>query len=482
MPDNVDEDAKIFHQSGEKLDMNGNLQRVPWDEERAMLLTLRPNGPEDGDGGRGGRGGGDPVTPNAQPDGAGGSNSASPGGSANAGNVTQLHSASEDSQSTPARAESASSVPFAQMNSDDLRGILDTASDGVVVLDRDGNICALNRSAEALFDVESSDVVGTSFHKLLAPESHSVVADYLAGLGGTGVASLMNDGREIIGATTKGGYLPLFMTVGQMTNQDLLCAVLKDITQWKRAEEELLSAKKLAENASSQKTDFLATISHEIRNPLNAIIGFSDMMIEEKFGRIDNERYRGYLLDIQRSGNHVLELVNDLLDISKIEAGEMELEFEACDLNVIVSECVALNQPQANKERVIIRTSLSSKVPRIVADQRSLRQVILNLVNNALKFTPQGGQVIVSTAYDEQGEVVLRVRDTGVGMSLEGQERALRPFSQINSNRQEGTGLGLPLTKAMVEANRAKFHMESKPDEGTTIEIFFPSQRVLAER
>ncbi|MEL6172705.1 MAG: HAMP domain-containing sensor histidine kinase, partial [Pseudomonadota bacterium] len=191
-------------------------------------------------------------------------------------------------------------------------------------------------------------------------------------------------------------------------------------------------------------------------------------------------------------GNHVLELINDLLDISKIEAGKMELEFDACDLNTIVSETVALTQPEANKERVIIRTSLSAVVPKVVADQRSLRQIILNLVSNSIKFTKSGGQVIISTVYDEAGEVVLRVRDTGVGMSELDLARALKPFEQVGRESAsgktrglgsgEGTGLGLPLTKAMVEANRASFQIESKLDEGTLVEIHFPSQRVLADR
>ena len=161
----------------------------------------------------------------------------------------------------------------------------------------------------------------------------------------------------------------------------------------------------------------------------------------------------------------------------------MDLEFDACDLNTTVSETVALTQPDANKERVIIRTSLSAVVPKVVADPISLRQIILNLVSNSIKYTKTGGQVIVSTVYEESGEVVLRVRDTGVGMSEVELAKALKPFQQINAETDtHGTGLGLPLTKAMVEANRARFQIESKPGEGTLVEIYFPTQRVLADR
>jgi signal transduction histidine kinase len=260
--------------------------------------------------------------------------------------------------------------------------------------------------------------------------------------------------------------------------------VLRDITQWKRAEEELTQARAQAEHASSLKTDFLARVSHEIRTPLNAIIGFSELMVDEKFGPVGNERYKDYLRDINRSGSLVLDLVNDLLDISKIEAGQQEMSYEAVSLNDTLAETVALMQPQANRERVIIRSSFASRLPEVVADLRSIRQIALNILSNAIRYTPAGGQVIVSTAYEPSGDVVFRVRDTGVGMSSAEIEQALKPFKQINAlkrTRGDGTGLGLPLTKAMVEANRARFEIASTPGEGTLVEIVFPTTRVLAQ-
>ena len=296
-------------------------------------------------------------------------------------------------------------------------------------------------------------------------------------MSGTGVASLLNDGREIIGQTRNGGLIPLFMTVGKLENSDACCAVVRDITHFKKAEEDLIKARAQAESANALKSDFLAKISHEVRTPLNAIIGFSDLMIEERFGRIDNDRYRGYLRDIRRSGTHVLDLVNDLLDISKIEAGKVDLEFDACDLNNVVSEAVAMTQPAANKERVIIRTSLSAAVPKVVADPRSIRQIVLNITSNAIKYTKQGGQVIVSTVYDENGEVVLRIRDTGVGMSEIDLARAMKPFQQVGNVREahkQGTGLGLPLTKALVEANHGALSIDSAPGRGTKVSFTLP--------
>ena len=366
----------------------------------------------------------------------------------------------------------------------EMRTIIDTATDGVVLIARDGTIRSISRPAEALFGLDSDDVAGKPFFSLFAIESQKSARDYLNGLTDHGVASILNDGREVIGREAQGRFIPLFMTIGKLPSDSGYCAVVRDITQWKRAEEELTQARATAERASSHKTEFLARVSHEIRTPLNAIIGFSELMLDEKFGPVANDRYRDYLRDINRSGNHVLDLVNDLLDISKIEAGQQEMAYEAVSLNETLSETVALMQPQANRERVIIRSSFASRLPDVVADLRSVRQIALNILSNAVRYTQAGGQVIVSTAYEAQGEVVLRVRDTGIGMTPAEIDQALKPFKQINSlkrTRGDGTGLGLPLTKAMVEANRAKFSIHSTPGEGTLVEVAFPSTRVLAD-
>jgi PAS domain S-box-containing protein len=367
---------------------------------------------------------------------------------------------------------------------EELRAIIDTATDGVVLISPGGTIRSISRPAEALFGFDSKEVAGKPFAALFAIESQRAAQDYLQGLSNHGVASVLNDGREVIGREAQGRFIPLFMTIGRLPGDSGFCAVLRDVTQWKRAEEELTQARSQAELASSQKTEFLARVSHEIRTPLNAIIGFSELMIDEKFGPVGNDRYRDYLRDINRSGNHVLDLVNDLLDISKIEAGEQEMNYEAVSLNDTLAETVALMQPQANRERVIIRSSFPSSLPEVVADLRSVRQIALNLLSNAVRYTQAGGQVIVSTAYEASGDIVMRVRDTGVGMSQAEIEQAMKPFKQVNTlkrPRGDGTGLGLPLTKAMVEANRARFAISSTPGEGTLVEVTFPSTRVLAD-
>ncbi|RCW27317.1 PAS/PAC sensor signal transduction histidine kinase [Ciceribacter lividus] len=366
---------------------------------------------------------------------------------------------------------------------EELRAILETATDGVVVLGPEGDVRSMNRAASALFNFDEAETRGKPFVMLFAHESQKAVLDYLAGLAGHGVASVLNDGREVIGREASGGFLPLFMTIGKLAASNGYCAVIRDITQWKRTEEELRNAKRAAETANTHKSDFLARVSHEIRTPLNAIIGFADMMAGERFGPIGHPRYTEYANDIVRSGRHVLDIVNDLLDISKIEAGEMELDFEAVGLNEAVASAVSLVQPQANTQRVIIRTALSQSVPNVVADLRSIKQIVLNILANAIRFTPSGGQIIVSTSYESNGSVVLRIRDTGIGMSRTELEMAMKPFRQVAAGgrgRSDGTGLGLPLTKAMVDANRASFAIHSAPNEGTLVEIIFPSPRVLA--
>jgi PAS domain S-box-containing protein len=374
----------------------------------------------------------------------------------------------------------------AERRVEELTAILDTATDGVVIVDHAGRIISLNASAEAVFGRDEDALRGSPFADLLGDDSRQAAVDYLDGLRENGVASVLNEGREV-SARSGEGEIPLFMTMGHIggSGDDArFCAVLRDISQWKRTEAELIAGRESAEKASEQKSDFLARVSHEIRTPLNAIIGFAEVMIEERFGPVENDRYREYLRDIRTSGEHVVSLVNDLLDISKIEAGKLELTFSAVQLNDLIRECVALMQPQANRAQVIVRSSLAADLPAIVADPRTMRQVVLNLVSNSVKFTGPGGQVIVSTTLADTGEAVLRVRDTGSGMSEEDLARALEPFRQLSTSRisdENGTGLGLPLTKALVEANRAEFSINSARGEGTIVQVTFPATRVLSE-
>jgi PAS domain S-box-containing protein len=367
----------------------------------------------------------------------------------------------------------------------ELSSVLEIATDGVVFVNNDGTIRSINQSTEALFGFGLENVVGKPFSYLLAHESQKSANEYIINMAGNGASSLINDGREIIGREAQGRFIPLFMTVGKLDTDTGYCVVLRDITQWKRAEEDLNAAKHAAEHSSTQKTEFLARVSHEIRTPLNAIIGFSELMSEERFGPVTNPRYLDYLNDINKSGRHVLDLVNDLLDISKIEAGEHEMNFTSVALNEILSTAVSIMQPQANRERVIIRSSFASDLLPVLADARSIKQIALNLLSNAVRYTRAGGQVTISTLQEITGGVSIRVHDNGIGMSAQEIEQALKPFKQINTlqrERGDGTGLGLPLTKALAEANKATFMITSTPEEGTIVEIMFPYSRVVADK
>ena len=359
----------------------------------------------------------------------------------------------------------------------DLQEMLNRATDGAVILDAAGRILSFNLSAERLFGYEQREVVGESVLMLLAPQSHPEATARLDRLSRADEAPEPEPPLVVIGRDRNGAALTLALTLARIGSPEAFsyCALVRDLSREREAESRLAAARDAALAASAAKTDFLAQVSHEIRTPLHAILGFAEVMMEERFGPICNDRYRDYLKDIHASGKHVMSLADDLLDLSKIESGKLELAFAPVDANSIIRECLSLMQPQAARERVILRVSLFERLPRVMVDERSLKQVMLNLMSNAVKFNEPGGQVIVSTAVDAGGQAVIRVRDTGVGMSESEVGRALEPFGQIGrAGRKGGVGLGLPLTKALVEANKAEFSIKSRREHGTLIEIAFP--------
>jgi len=396
--------------------------------------------------------------------------------------VLMLAGAGSEARTKPP--ETGKALDVAQTEIRELRSILDTATDGVVLLDREGGIVSINTGAERLFGYQSRELSGLPFAGLFAPESQRAVFDQLDRLNRGDAPVEDAKDMELVGRGREQAAIQVFVAIGTVTGTDKLCAVFRDLKPWKRTEAELIGAKEQAERASSAKSDFLAKISHEIRTPLNAIIGFSEVMMEERFGPVGNDRYKQYLKDIHTSGEHLISLLNDLLDLSKIEAGKLDLDFASLDLNELMQQCVALMQPQASRARIIIRTALSTTLPRVLADTRSVRQIALNLLSNSIKFTGPGGQVIVSTAQNDIGEVVLRVRDTGAGMSEKDIAIALEPFRQLATSPRSGsggTGLGLPLTKALAEANRATFSIKSSVNAGTLVEVAFPGTPMAAE-
>jgi PAS domain S-box-containing protein len=367
--------------------------------------------------------------------------------------------------------------PVGYPDADELGTILDTTAEGILMFDAEGNINSANRSAEALFGHDSAELVQRNLIDLFAPENAQAVKDYLESVKGAAFASLLEQGRDVLVQVRGGGLIPVSMTMGRTrpTGPNFF-AVFRDLSQAKKSESELREAQQRADRAANATADVLTRISHEVRTPLNAIIGFAEVMLGQRFGTLGNERYVEHLKDIRASGERVIAVINDLLDISRIESGKLDLAFTSQKLNETVEQCVALMQPQANRERIIIRTSLAQVLPPVTADARALRQITLNLIGNSIHLANAGGQVIVSTALSDFGDVVLRVRDTGQGLNDNEVAAAMDPFRTLAPPGQaaDNSGVSLSLTRALVEANRARFQIKTGGHSGTLVEVLFP--------
>ena len=363
----------------------------------------------------------------------------------------------------------------------EIKSLLDLVGEGIVTLDRKGIIIGANAQAGALFGRAAEELRERSLCALLAPESERVASDYFERVAGG--ANTNDNPLEVAARASENRLVPLVLTFMRL-GADRFAATFHDTTTRKQGEEDLRNAKRDAIKAAAAKSEFLAKVNHEIRTPLNAMTGFAEVIMAERFGPIGNERYREYVKDIHAAGTHLVGTLNDLLDLSRIESGTAPLNFANISLNDLTQQCVGIMQPQANKARIIIRTALTPALPHVVADERSMRQIVLNLLSNSIRLTGPGGQVIVSTVFSDAREAVLRVRDTGAGMSEKDIQAALAPFQETataSSFGSGGSGFGLPLTKAIAEANRANFSISSAPNAGTLVEIAFPPSRVVAE-
>lgn len=256
-----------------------------------------------------------------------------------------------------------------------------------------------------------------------------------------------------------------------------------DITDRKEAELGLIQAKEEAEIASRSKTEFLANMSHELRTPLNAIIGFSQVMAEQHMGPLGSQRYVGYARDICTSAQHLLGIIGDILDVSKLEAGKVELDEDDTELSSVIRDVMQLVGERARSLEVEIGIDIPSSLPRLRADSLKLKQVLLNLITNAVKFSQAGARVLLSARFDEDGFHVA-VADEGIGMDQGEIETAVTRFGQVASpwsRRHPGTGLGLPLAIGLVELHGGRLHIQSQKGIGTTVTFTLPPSRALSQ-
>jgi signal transduction histidine kinase len=262
----------------------------------------------------------------------------------------------------------------------------------------------------------------------------------------------------------------------------LISRAIRYAIERKRIEAQLIDAKNSAESASRAKSEFLANMSHELRTPLNAIIGFSEILKQETLGPLGHDSYRSYVADIRDSGIHLLRIINDILDLSKVEVGKLSLNEVPFDPREAVESCLRIVRERAANGSINLIPDLAPSLPTLNADERMVKQILLNLLSNAIKFTERGGSVSVSVRAGADDGLIISVADTGIGIAAEDIGRALQPFIQIDSSLQRkfsGTGLGLPLARSMAQLHGAKFEIESAVGKGTTITVTFPSERSL---
>ena len=374
--------------------------------------------------------------------------------------------------------------------------VVNDSFDGIVVADGNGNISLFNPAAQRMFGFEPQQTIGRPIEELIplvkqfrsergADRMRMTSEHPVAHTEPCEITLSQRDGTPFI--------IELVMTTSKMSisndrrerrtrERHVEIYTFRNITDQRRTEA-ALAAKEQAELANRAKTEFVANMSHELRTPLNAIIGFSELLQSEVYGALGSPQNKSYIEDIHMSGVHLLKVVNDILDIAKIEAGEMELYEEETDVVGVVQGCEQLIKERASKANVKLHTDLPVNMPLLRADERKLKQIILNLLSNAVKFTPAGGSVTMRCVIESDGGFAMSVADTGIGIAAKDIPKALEKFGQVDSSLQrkhDGTGLGLPLVKAMVELHGGALSLESEVGVGTKATIRFPRQRVLA--
>jgi PAS domain S-box-containing protein len=379
------------------------------------------------------------------------------------------------------------------------RNLLNNTSSVIFIKDVDGAYIFINRMSEKLFHISEREIIGkTDFDVFPKPFADAFRVNDLKVINSD---SLM-EFEEIVplddGAHT---YISVkFPLRNESGGIYAVCAISTDITDRKLAEKELAHhrdnlqelvnertieltvAMDAAENANKAKSEFLASMSHELRTPLNAIIGFSGAIKAEIYGPLGNPKYVDYLNDIENSGQHLLNLINDVLDVSAIEAGKLELDEEKISIPSLVDSSIHYVQQKIDDAEVSVDIDIPKDLPKLWGDKRRIIQILLNLLSNSVKFTQAGGKISLAAACSQDGGLSITVADTGIGMNDAELNKAMSKFGQVNAGlnrKNEGTGLGLPLAKSLVDLHQGCFDIQSEKGEGTIITISFPKERIV---
>ena len=361
--------------------------------------------------------------------------------------------------------------------------IVETANDAIITIDSKGIVEKINSATEKMFGYSADELIGCNIKMLMPSHDADHHGSYIANYLQTAEAKIIGIGREVMGKRKNGQEFPLNLSISeiQFGNKRSFAGIVRDITESKNQEQKLFEALSRAEDANRAKTEFLSSMSHELRTPLNAIIGFSATINGEVFGPIGNSKYMEYVADINASGTHLLALINEVLDVSAIESGNLELSEEPVSLRLATDTAMRLVRERAEVAKLKLSNTIDKNIPHIIADSLRIQQILLNLLSNAVKFTPKGGEVDISATLERDGAVTLRVSDTGIGMDVKGLAKAMMKFGQIDSGlarKHEGTGLGLPLTERLVELHDGIFDISSQPGKGTVVSAKFPAKRV----
>jgi len=361
-----------------------------------------------------------------------------------------------------------------------LTEIISIAPEAIIIIGQDMKIQFFNQSAERIFGYQSKEVSGLHFDLLMpktARMNHAIHVKHFDQSDDTYL--LMMNRTEILGLKKNGQTFPATASVSkvEINGEHLYTVLLSDITRQKKAERKMLKAKKQAEAANRTKTRFLANMSHELRTPLNAVIGFSGILMGQGMLKINDARSKEYANHIHQSAHHLLNVIQDILDISKIERQEFELEFSPVDMQKLVKDGKTMIRDQANEKQISVTSWISSSLPVIIGDEIRLKQVLINLLSNAVKFTPKHGKIRITAKFANNHNILLAVADTGIGIKTKDIAKVMKPFGQVKDimkRDHEGTGLGLSLANELVKMHGGKIDISRNINNGCTVSVSLP--------